>query len=409
MKIQFKKILLIFCILLTILPLLSGCYDARGIEDLAYVTALGIDISDNDMLSLTFQISIPGTGSESGSSQSSKTENTTVQCSSLDSGISLVNSYISKQINLSHCKAIVFSEKIAAKGLNEYIDTLSNNVEIRPDCNIIISRCTAKDFIENASPSIETLAARYYEVALKSSEYTGYTTSTEFATFVNDIKNSFIQASAILGGINNGDNKVTEEPYVGIDGTYKADQTPIDDVNNIETFGTAVFHNDKLVGELNGLETICFQLISDKIESCTISVPSPFKIDSEIDLFVRKSKDPKIKVDLINGTPYISVDLFLEAHGLTLNDTVDYTSLNDVELLENSAQQYIKLKVTNFLYKTAKDFGSDICGFGKYTLSKYLTWEEWENSNWIENYKNSFFDVNVNVSVISGSEFDKSP
>ena len=409
MKIKFIKKLFIFIILFINIFLLSGCYDARGIEDLAYVTALGIDITDENVLSLTFQISIPGTSSESGSSQSSKTENTTVQCSSIDSGISLVNSYISKQINLSHCKAIVFSEKIASNGLNQYIDTLSNNVEIRPDCNVIITRSTAKDFIENATPSIETLTARYYEVALKSSEYTGYTTSTEFATFVNDIKNSFIQASAILGGINYGDNKITESPYVGIDGSYKANETPIKDINNIETFGTAVFHDDKLVGELTGLENICFLLISDKIEICTISVPSPFETNSEIDLSIRKSKDSKINVDIINGSPYISVDLYLEAHGLTLNNTVDYTSSNDVALLQKSAEQYLKLEVTNFLYKTSKELNSDISGFGKYTMSKYLTWDEWESSNWTENYKNSFFNVNVNVSIISGSEFDKSP
>ena len=34
---------------------------------------------------------------------------------------------------------------------------------------------------------------------------------------------------------------------------------------------------------------------------------------------------------------------------------------------------------------------NDISGFGKYALSKYLTWDEWENSNWTENYKNSFY------------------
>ena len=409
MKIKLTKILFILCILFINLILLSGCYDVRGIEDLAYVTALGIDISENNVLSLTFQISIPSSNSDSGSSQSSKTENTTVECSSIDSGISLVNSYISKQINLSHCKVVVFSEKIAEQGLNKYIDTLSNNVEIRPDCNVIITRCKAKDFIENATPSIEPLTARYYEVALKSSEYTGYTTSTEFATFVNDVKNSFIQASSILGGLNTGDNKIQEEPYVGIDGSYKANETPIEDVNTVETFGTAVFYDDKLVGELNGLETICFLLISDKIESCTISVPSPFETNAEIDLSIRKSKAPKIRVDLINGSPYISVDIFLEAHGLTLNESIDYTSIRDVELLENSAEQYLKLQVTSFLYKTAKEFNSDISGFGKYALSKYLTWDEWKNSNWNENYKNSFFDVNVNLTVIAGEEFDKSP
>lgn len=409
-----KKFLLITCVLMLTLTQLSGCYDARGIEDLAYVTALGIDITENNMLSLTFQISIPESGSDSGSSQSSKTENTTVECSSINSGISLVNSYISKQINLSHCKVIVFSEEIASKGLDSYIDTLSNNVEIRPDCNVIISRGTAKDFIENAKPSIETLTARYYEVALKSSEYTGYTTYTTFATFVNDVKNSFVQANAILGGINNGENKVDEQPYVGVDVNYKADETPIKDENNMETFGTAVFRDDKFVGELTGFETLCFLIITGKLENCTISVPSPFvqedfQVDKQIDLAVRESKNPKISVDLSNGTPNITVNVFLEAHGLTLNETVDYTSIENVEKLEESANKYLQSKFTEFLYKTSTEFNSDIVGFGKYALSKYLTWDEWMSSDWGGNYKNSTFNVNVNLSVISGSELDKSP
>ena len=448
-KTKLKTLLFIFILLIS-LTQLSGCYDARGIEDLAYVTALGIDVTDNGMINLTFQISIPDASSSSGSgsSQSSKSENTTVQCSSINAGISLANSYISKQINLSHCKVIVFSEEIAAKGLDDYIDTLSNNIEIRPNCNVIISRGTAKDFIENAKPSIETLTARYYEIALKSSEYTGYTTSTEFATFVNDIKNTFIEASAILGSVNDGDNEVENDYYAGIDGSYVAGETPIksgskkeqssesessssgessdssessgnessstkkdESANKMETFGTAVFKDDKFVGELTGFETLCYLLISDHIQNCTISVPSPFTENdtSQIDLYVRKSKNPKIKVDLSNGTPNISVDLFLEAHGLTLNETVDYTSMSDIEKLEKSAEYFMNSKVTDFLYKTSKEYNSDIIGFGKYALSKYLTWDEWQKSDWTGNYKNATFNVNVNVSVIAGSEFDKSP
>lgn len=438
---------------------------------MAYVTALGIDIAENNMLSLTFQISIPESSSSSGSgsSQSSKSECTTVQCSSINSGISLANSYISKQINLSHCKVIVFSEEIASKGLNNFIDTLSNNIEIRPNCNVIISRGTAKKFIEEAEPSIETLTARYYEVALKSSEYTGYTTSTQFATFVNDVKNSFVEATAILGGVNMGDNKPKEPYTIGIDGNYIAGDTPIksgdkksesggedsnsnnggsssgtgsqdssggnsesessnsinnskstDDkssneqsANNMETFGTAVFHGDKFVGELTGFETLCFLLISDNFENCILSVPYSLSDSSseinQIDLSVNKSKKPKIKVDFSDDKPVITVELFLEAHGLTLNNSIDYTSMHDVEELEKSSNQFLEEKINDFLYKTSKEFNSDIVGFGKYALSKYLTWDEWQKANWTENYRNAEFKVSVNLSVVSGSEFDKSP
>lgn len=150
-------------------------------------------------------------------------------------------------------------------------------------------------------------------------------------------------------------------------------------------------------------------LINNKIDTCTLSVPNPFEENKVIDLSIRKEKNSKIKVDYIDSKPRISVNLYLEAHGLTLNKTVDYTSLETMQKLEISSEQYLKEKLENFLYKTSKEFNSDICGFGKHALSKYLTWDEWQNSNWLDNYRASFFDVNVNLTLISGSEFDKSP
>ena len=195
----------------------------------------------------------------------------------------------------------------------------------------------------------------------------------------------------------------------------------------METFGTAVFHSDKFVGELTGFETLCFLLITNKFESVTVSVPNPFidessssstpnplKQDSsskspQVDLLINESKKPKISVNISDDKPNVTVDLFLEAHGLTLNDSIDYTCPQDVEELEKSADQFLENEITSLLYKTSKEFNSDIVGFGKYALSKYLTWNDWEKANWTENYKNSTFNVNVNLSIISGAEFDKSP
>lgn len=508
-----KKILLILCILSGIVVSLSGCYDSRNIENLAYTTALGLDVSPNDMLLMTLQISIPSSNSDEGSSQSNKTDTITVECSSISSGLSLINSYVSKEINLSHCKVIVFSEKLAEQGISEYIDTFKNNIEIRSDCNIIISKCDAKDFIENASPSFETLTARYYEVALSSTEYTGYTTSTELIDFFGNMKNDFIQASAILGGINNidpsssnyknsnnsgnesnqnsenssennsgsssgNDSENNSENSSGndsgnnsgnssgnnsgnnsgnssendsgnnsgsnsgndsgnnsgsgstensknnsnnnsdinsniqplsSDGNYVAGETPIKNSNSIETFGTAVFYDDKLVGELTGIETLCHLIVTSTLNRCTISVQNPFDINSTIDLYIHQKQKPKINLDFINGTPYISVEVFLEGYGLTLNKHIDYSSPVTLEQINKSAEQYLKSELENYLYKTSKEFKSDIAGFGKYALSKYLTIDKWHKSNWLENYKNSFFDVKVNVNIKSGYEFNNTP
>ena len=410
-----KKLLLILFILLILLTSLTGCYDARGSEDRAYAIALGLDISNDDLLLLTLQFSIPDSGSNSsGSSQSNTTDSITVKCNSINSGLSLIDSYINKEVDLSHCKAIIISEELASKGLSEYIDTFANNIEVRPDCNLIISKCPASIFIQNATPFVETLTARYYQVALSSSEYTGYTTSTKLADFISSFQTKFIQPYAILGGLNTGNTLNFNYNYKNTfnnesDGNYVAGQSPILDKERVEIFGTAIFQDGKLVGELNGIETICHLLVTNELKNCTLSIPNPSVQGSNIDLSINMKNKTKINVDFINGSPFISINVYLDGYGLSLDENTDYSSLKDIELINSYAEDYVKVELENYLYKLSKEYNADVVGFGKYALYYYPTWNEWISSDWLENFKNSFFKVNVSVNIKSGYQFNNSP
>lgn len=196
------KIKYIFLILILLFSLvcLSGCYDSRGIETLAYVVALGIDKSNNNTIRLTLQFAVPtSSDSSSSSSQSSSSTIIDVECTTIDSGISLVNSYISKKVNLSHCKALVISETLACEGVADYIYALVNNVEFRSDCYVVISRCDAYYFLSNSTPTLESVPARYYELIPNSSEYTGFTQSVHLSDFYKNVLSTTAQPVAILG------------------------------------------------------------------------------------------------------------------------------------------------------------------------------------------------------------------
>ena len=194
-----KKIICNVLILILLLSTLSGCYDAESIETLAYAVALGIDKGENDKIKLTLQIAIPNSSSgQGGSSQSEESSLNSVECSSIESGIALINSYISEKIDLSHCKAIIFSEEIAYEGVSEYLFTLVNDVELRPDCNVIISKCDAYDYLDNSDQKLEKVSARYYELTFTSSEYTGYTQNIILSDFYFNMLSTTSQSYAIL-------------------------------------------------------------------------------------------------------------------------------------------------------------------------------------------------------------------
>ncbi len=400
---QIKRLISLIIIIIFCSISLSGCYSAQGLETLAYAVAIGIDKGDNDKLKLSFQFAILGNSSSSGggSSQSQESTVTSVDCASIDSGISLVDNYISKKVNLSHCKAIIISEELAYEGVSEYIFTLVNDLEMRPDCNIIISRCDASDYLENSKPTLESVSARYYELTLNSSEYTGFTEDVTLSDFYSDMLSTTTQPHAILGGINTSSENSSNNdiaPY-DLQGSYKAGETPIKSETVLENMGLAVFNHDRLVGELNGMESLCHLLIVNKFKSATISIPSPFNSEAIINLYLTTPKDTESSVELINGTPYITCNVFVTGNITSLDENLDYSTEENLKLIEDYTNSYLEQNILSYLYKTSKEYKCDIANFGRHVIGNYLTWNDWIESDWLYNYQNSFFSVNVNSNI----------
>lgn len=396
-------ILVIVLMLLTFL----GINSVTTIDELAYVVSMGFDIKENGKLELSFQIAVPSgnsgsSGSKSGSSsQSSSSIVNSVECNTIESGITLVNSYLSKKLNLSHCKAVVFSEEIATMGIGEYLYTLINNIEVRPTCNIIISRCNAKYFLDNAKPMLEQLSSKYYEIASTSQKTTGYTANINLQDFFSNLSDTFSESYAILGSVNSGGNSQDDSSASnGNDGYNIASETSIDSEKNIENLGLAVFKGDKLVGELNALESISHLTLTNNLKNATISVPSPFESTNYIDLYIVKSKC-KTKAKIVNGSPYITPKIKIEARIVSMSDDYKYLDDTNIDSIESYAALYVKSYMYDYLYKTSKEFKSDTTGFGKYAVSNFWNLSDWAKYNWLDNYQNSFFDLDIDVNVKS--------
>ena len=172
-------------------------------EQTAYAIAIGIDKGETNAIKLSIQFSISGNNDDG---QSNITETVTAEAANIDSAISLINSHISKKVNLSHAKVIVISSELAYIGVSEYIYTLANNIQIRPNTNIIISRGSAADFLSKSIPTLETLSSRYYDLILNSSKYTGHSDNIHLSDFFSRILDSSREASAILRWVNYGRN-----------------------------------------------------------------------------------------------------------------------------------------------------------------------------------------------------------
>lgn len=409
-----KNRFLIFLLLLVIIFFAFSNYSAVStIDESAYVIAMGLDPAPDGKINLSLQIAIPDSSSEGESSSSTEHSSSsivnTVECNTIFSGITLINSYISKRLNLSYCKVVVFSEEMAENGIGNYISDLMNDVELRPTCHILVSKCDAKYYLENSKPMIDNLSSKYYEVQRSSEKNTGYTKSITILDFYNSYYDSFVQPYSVLGsisGANSGNiqnSQSPQSPNSSEDLNYVVSvesQTTEKVEKNIENLGLAVFKGDSFVGEISGMETVYHLMVSNQFKSSIINIPSPFADNNYIAIYISNVKS-KNKVQIINGSPYISCNITLSARVISSSMANNYLEPENIKLIQDYANSYLKSCIEDYLYKTSIDFNSDIIGFGKYGVHNFRTMQSWNNYNWLEKYKNSFFDVNVNTKIVS--------
>lgn len=404
MKEIIKKIFIIILIIMFFVAF-SNSYKALNIDNLAFVVAIGIDSTDTNKFKITFQFVNPPSTNE-GSIQEAKILEDAVEATSIPNALNIMNSYLARKLDLSHCRNIIFSEAVAKQGISNHIYTLMNDVQVRPTSNIIVTTCTANVYIKNSIPSLETSITRYYDIFTNSSKYTGYVSNATIGDFYNALVCNSCEPYAILGGVTSSKFTGSQSNFSN-DSEIKSGSSPISGTRPAENIGMAVFKDDKLIGELNSMETVCFHILRNNINSFLVSIPNPNDKNSNLDILLIPKKDTKIKVEIINNAPYVKINSSFSAKIYSMNENSDYLEPSTLSAISNSCNKYLENVISDYLYKTALEFKSDINGIGKYALSCFKTNEEFCNYNWRDNYMNSTFKVTINSTIDSGLLLNK--
>ncbi len=397
-----KKFFIVIAIIIFLIAF-SASYKSSNIGNLALVVAMGIDVSDTNKLNITFQFTNASSVSETGSSEKTEPTLFSIDAPSINSAINLMNTNIGKEVNLSHCKLIVFSEALASRGIQEEIFTLSNNPDIRPSTNIVVSKCTAKTYMKNSKPTLENLITKYYEVFVNSSEFTGYNSNATIGDFFYSMTCDACEPYAILGGISTQDSSSLSNSSSPKDSILESNFKPASGQNISENTGLAVFKGVTLVGELNEIENLCFMIVDNKVDGFLISIPNPNSRESIsfIDIYMTPVLSTKIDAKIVNGSPFITINCNFSGRVYSMDENLNYSDSNALSQLSNSCSSYLESILSDYLYKTSKDFNSDINKLGKYIRKNFSTEGEYKDYNWSDKYKETFFDVNVDTSIKS--------
>ena len=396
---------------------------AQNIDDLSYAVAIGVDVGETAKYKISLQlttmessatdsaISDSESGGESSSNPIGSAGSTssnfiiqTVETDSIDSALNIANSYINKAINLSHCKILLVSEEIAKQGVEPLVNSLINKVETRPDCNIIVSRIPENEFEEDKKPKIEELITKYHDVAANLETGRGYSETIKLNEFYLTLNDTFYQPFASLGTTYNTTKNTNEENVSSDLDTQSKTLVTNSEKQSVEVMGLAVFKKDKLVGNLTADQTLSHQLITNELDFSTINITSPFNPNETLDIYISTFKNPKIKVDISNGSPFVQVNLYVAARIVSFNSyEINLLTEDKLNLIQNTVKRHIEKQIYDYLNTTAKEYKSDISGFGRYAVKNFRTLDDWNSYNWLENYQNSAFKVKVDISIKTGN------
>lgn len=408
------------CLALTAMVLcgfLSSCYDKREIDGMAYVIAVGFDKGKTNHLKMTLEFAIPGKsgagesggGGGGGGGGGNSTSITTVEVPTIYSGINMANTYISKEINFSHAKIVVFSEELAREGIHKYIHAMVRERQFRGNMHVAVARGSAEDYIRNVTSALEPNISKYYEMNLDAYKYTGFTSNTQLINFYLFEECTCRQAYATLVGVNKYQkssdftnekstykDKGYDHPFEG--DFYAGDLPKTYDVKS-ELMGLAVFDGDKMVGELDGEETTYQLMLYGNFEQAYITFSDPLKKDSFVVLNIKQSRQVKHYTEIVDNKPQISATVRLEADIVSLQSGINYESMENMKVLENAVQGFLKKGMLRFLDKT-KAMNADVCGFGRNLKMRYLLWNDWTKKvHWLDKYKYSSFNISVDLKI----------
>lgn len=379
MKLRIFVIILVLVSSITI----TSFNSVYGIDQFYFVISLGIDESDNGLLKLSIQTSSNSGNTDSGGSGSSQSSNSkiySVEASTIDEAITILDNYLNKKINLSHCSALIISEDVAQKGIRTYFNTLSNNTEIRGTCNLIISSTTAYDLMTKISNSGESFSSRLFDYLTNSEKYTGFTDKSTIWLFSKALHTDNYEPTAIYTSVSD---------------------------NVVQTNGIAVFKDKYMIGHIDALSSIAHLIMKKELNESAINIDSPFDENEKIDLELSLYKETDINIDLINGTPFVCVDVYPEGAIKSSGKSFDFINYDNIKLVEDATNKYLEKLIKEYLYNISKNFNSDIVGLGGLYKAKFLTQDEFDKIEWEKIFQDSFFDVKVHSTINSSNLFNK--
>lgn len=369
-----RKIAVVLALMLMLLQ--TGCWNAREINELAFVLSIGLDKA-GDGFRVTAQIARPDAHSKTstGGASTEKDKPFWVVSSTgktIFEAIRNMASFSSRRIFWSHIKVIVISEQLARSSTLEIFDFFSRNPELRLRTWVAVTPGEAKKLLETESV-MEKDPSVYLEKIIENRSLSG----KAYGIMIKDFLEDYLDPDV---------GPVTSRIILD-----ESEQKPV-----MKTNGAYVFDGNRLAGSLNEEETMGLLWIKNKITDSVMVVNCPYD-DFPVTLEIKKA-NAAFESYLDDGIPHYTIKVTTTA---TLTEQACLTDFNDPQkldglkkILESVIQEDIQSTVN-----AALNLRVDFPGFSHILHNQHK--EEWHkvSKNWSELFRNTQVKITVKADI----------
>lgn len=368
--------------LILLLPLLSGCYNYRELNELGITTAVSIDYKDNNFYVIAEVIN-PIKQQDASSSNNSPFVNYNSSSSSLQDAFRKVVLESPRQLYAAQLEIIVLSEEVVNNHLEEVLEYFARDPESRTEIKIIV----AKTEDSTKAITLQTLLTSLSSSnIINSLDLQSKVLGMSYPVTLNELLNMYIDpylevvlpSMTLYGNYEIGDEKeniTTSSPKAIV----KID-------------GSTITKDNKILGYLDLEESKILNLINGKLKETIIKMnyydgyiifePNRIKVSRELDI---KNNIIKINISGYSKTKEIQ-------------SNINVKDPKEVEKLNKALNMELEKKITDTFNSIREKYGTDVFGFQElYYRTNYKYFKE-NCTNWYENiYPKIKLEVKANV------------
>lgn len=374
-----------FILLLSVLLLLGGCWNKRELNELAIVTAVGVDKSD-EQFEISVQIVNPNqVASNKASGIQVPVFTHHAKGKSLFDAIRKLTALTPRKPYYAHAQIIIIGEEMAEEGMNSILDLFQRDPEGRSDFNFIVSHdSTAQEILSVLTPLEDVPASKMFKSLKVSEAVLGTTESVILDDLIQSLGS--IDHSAVLPSIHiYGDADA---------GDFSSNIEKIDSPAQLKYGGLAIFKNYKLIGYLTEQESRDYNFLNNNIKSTfeIIACPEEGKISTEI-----INSSTKMTGHFQNDVPSISIKLDIEQNVAEVSCSLDLTKSKTIDALNKETSRQIKERLERTLQTIQQTYQADLLKFSNVLHREdYQAWNRIKK-NWQTLYPNLEVQIEVDV------------